>query len=121
MVHGTPGDYDLLAMKREESFKRIFAPRDVTSVRQQSMMQEQSEWDPLDAAQQEFDDAGFPTILQDVSEARRRMRASADSILGRGDTTEPSSESSTTSPSSAESEAETLTDSHSADGTKEGA
>ena len=105
-------------MTREESFKNISAPRDVTSLRQQWVNSEKREWDPLDAAQQEFEDAGFPMNLQDASERERLLRESAESILGHP-LTKPSSENSTTSPSSTEAEVETPADSHSEDGSKQ--
>ena len=101
-------------MTREESFKNISAPRDVTSLRQQWLNSEKQEWDPLDAAQQEFEDAVSPMALLSDSDVRRLLRASAESILGHP-LTKPSPES---SPSSTAAEVETAIDSDPEGGTK---
>ena len=89
-------------MSRKESFKKISAPRDITSVRQQSLNREQRELDPLDEEQRAFEDAGFPMSLHNASERERRFRASVAFILGSEGLTKPSTESSTTLPSSTE-------------------
>ena len=107
-------------MTREESFKNISAPRDVTSMRQQWVNGEKREWDPIDEAQHAFEEAGFPLALHDKAEFARLLRESAERVLGRP-LTKPSPESSRTSPSSteAEVEVEAPTDSRPEDGTKE--
>ena len=104
-------------MSRNESFRKRIAPRDVVQLYQNWQRADKLESDPLDEAQQAYEDAGFPIELHDPAAHARLLRASAEEILGRP-LTKPSPASSPTSPSSTETKADVPTDSHSEDRTK---